>query len=422
MRVLWIVNTIFPEPSIALGLSTPISGGWMYGLANQLNATGEINLAIVSTYSGTELKLLSIQGIDYYLLPCKNKIKYDTKLEQYWEQVCAQFLPDLVHIHGTEYAHGLACMRKLPNLEYVVSVQGLVSVYSKYFYAGISFIDIIKNITLRNLIKNDSVFNLKNQFEKRGQLEREYLKTTNHIIGRTNWDYAHAKSLNRIVNYHFCNESLRLCFYSGRKWSIEKRVPQTIFLSQATSPIKGLHQVLKAVILLKPYFPNLSVRVAGSSIVKQETLADLIKLSGYGKYILSIIKKGNLENNIVFLGNLSEEQMAEEYSKANVFICPSSIENSPNSVGEAQIVGVPLVASYVGGMSNMVEDGCTGLLYRFEEVEMLAENIRKIFTDDELAKTLSENGIQVAEKRHHLNVNLKQTIHIYKSIINNEKL
>jgi L-malate glycosyltransferase len=419
MRVLWIVNTVFPEPSKALGLSAPVSGGWMYGLAKQVIKSEKVKLTIATIYTGTELKLLSIEGIDYYLLPCKNKIKYDTKLEQYWEQVCAQFLPDLVHIHGTEYAHGLACMRKLPNLRYVISIQGLVSVYSKYFYAGILFQDIIKNITLRNLIKNDSIFNLKRQFEKRGKLEEEYLKTTNHIIGRTNWDYAHTKSIKRIVNYHFCNESLRLSFYSSRKWSIEKHVPQTIFLSQATSPIKGLHQVLKAVILLKPYFPNLSVRIAGSSIVKQETLIDLIKLSGYGKYILSIIKKGNLENNIVFLGNLSEEQMAEEYSKANVFICPSSIENSPNSVGEAQIIGVPLIASYVGGISNMVEDGCTGLLYRFEEVEMLAENIQKIFIDDELAKTLSENGIQVAEKRHNLNSNLKQTIHIYNSIINN---
>ena len=100
-----------------------------------------------------------------------------------------------------------------------------------------------------------------------------------------------------------------------------------------------------------------------------------------------------------------------------MFICPSSIENSPNSLGEAQLLGVPTIASYVGGVPDMINHGKTGLLYRFEEIEMLAECIRRIFTDTTLAMNLSENGIKAAKKRHHQKENLNRMIEIYQLII-----
>jgi hypothetical protein len=65
----------------------------------------------------------------------------------------------------------------------------------------------------------------------------------------------------------------------------------------------------------------------------------------------------------------------------------------------------------------MVTHAETGLLYRFEEVEMLAEHIRNLFTDTALALSLSKNGIRAAEERHHQMTNLQQTIKIYRSII-----
>ena len=86
-----------------------------------------------------------------------------------------------------------------------------------------------------------------------------------------------------------------------------------------------------------------------------------------------------------FTGSLREDQMIAEYLNAHLFICPSSIENSPNSLGEAQLLGVPVIASYVGGVPDMVTHGETGLLYRFEEVEMLAEGIRNLFMNMALA-------------------------------------
>ena len=128
------------------------------------------------------------------------------------------------------------------------------------------------------------------------------------------------------------------------------------------------------------------------------------------------MKKFGVKSRFHFTGMLNAESMAQQYRLANVFVCPSSIENSPNSLGEAQLVGCPVVASYVGGVPDMVQHGSTGLLYRFEETEMLASAICRIFGDDKLATDLSRNGISAAQQRHDGEINAKNMIEIYRKV------
>jgi len=211
---------------------------------------------------------------------------------------------------------------------------------------------------------------------------------------------------------------LRNEFYQSNKWSYSKCAKQTIFLSQAGTPIKGLHKVLEALQLLKDEFPDITIRIGGNNIIANNSLKDRIRMSGYGKYIKSLLRKYSLFEHVKFLGPLDAGAMVLEYQKANVFICPSSIENSPNSVGEAQIIGTPVIASYVGGIPDMISHDETGLLYRFEEVEMLAEYIRKLFLNVELAVKFSRNGIFAAENRHNRLNNLNKLLEIYNSCRN----
>ena len=416
MRILWITNTIFPAPSKALGFSTPVMGGWMYSLASRIAKSDHIDLAVATVYSGDEIKICRIDGIIYYLLPAKSKIVYQKKLEQIWRKVCDEFDPDIVHIYGTEFAHGLACMRACPSRKYIISIQGLVSVISEYYYSGISFLDIIKNLTFRDIVKFDTLFDSKRKFAKRGKLELEYLNLTEDVDGRTSWDYAHVKSINPRISYYHCDRLLRSGFYASSKWDISTKKKFSIFCSQSSYPIKGLHQVIKAVALLVRDFPDIEIRIAGYDITRSDTLVAKIKLSGYGLYLKRLIDRCGLVNNVSFTGPLSEEQMIKEYKNAHVFICSSSIENSPNSVAEAQILGTPVIASYVGGTPDMIVDGESGLLYRFEEFEMLSEKIREIFTDNDLAKYLSKNEICTAEERHNREINLDRMLKIYSEI------
>lgn len=410
---------MFPAPSKALNLPAPVVGGWMYGLAGQVAAQTDVHLAVATTCTASELKSYDIENIRYYLLPSKSKTIYQKSLELLWQQVCGDFKPDVVHIHGTEYLHGLACMRSCSFLKYVVSIQGIVGIYARYYLGGMSLLKIMKNVTFRDIIRRDTLFQGKRRFRLRGQLEKEYMVRSSHVIGRTSWDYTHAKIMNPEIRYHFCNESLRDVFYEVEKWDVKNKTDFTIFCSQAGYPIKGLHQVLKAVALLKEDFPNIRIRVAGYDITSNRTLIEKLRLTGYGKYIRGLINARGLEDKVYFTGPLNETQMANEYKNAHVFVCPSSIENSANSVGEAQILGTPTIASYVGGLPDMVTHSQTGLLYRFEEVEMLAENIRRVFTDDQLAMYLSSNAIAAAQLRHDRKANLERTLEIYREVKTN---
>ncbi len=418
MRILWISNSIFPDVCLAINRPIPVSEGWTFGLASLISENQNIKLAVATIWNGGEFKEYDINGVLYYLLPVRNLTGNNTKiLAPFWKDVAKKYQPDLVHIHGTENTHGIACMYACPDLKYVISIQGLISVYSRYFYTGIKSIEIFKNITLRDLVLMDTIFNGKMKFERQGKIEYEYIKRSKHIIGRTSWDFAHTKTINPGAEYHFCNEVLRKTFYSAPKWKIAEKVCFSIFISQAVYPIKGLHQVLKSVALLKPKYGNIQVRIAGRHITKTETLSDKIRLKGYGSYIKKLIRDLNLSENVTFTGPLSEEEMVDEYRKAHIFICPSSIENSPNSLAEAQILGTPCIASYVGGIPDMVVHGETGFMYRFEEVEMLAVYISNLFSDDDLAKRISSNEISAATERHNKFHIQEQIIKIYEKII-----
>ena len=243
MRILWVVNTIFPSLSLSLGLQPPMSGSWMYGLAEKISEHNDIKLTVVTVYNGKEILEKKIDGIDYILIPMKNK--------KMWGEVFDQVKPQLVHIHGSEFSYGLDLIEQRPEGKYVLSIQGLVSVCADYYLAGLSIKDVIKNITLRDLLKNDNLFQARNKFKKRGVAEKKYFSKVDAILGRTDWDRAHAWALNQNVPYYHCDEMLRKEFYTDEKWSYENCEKNSIFISAANYPLKGFHQVLKAANLVK---------------------------------------------------------------------------------------------------------------------------------------------------------------------------
>lgn len=415
MKILWITNILFPEAEQLLTGSGELkaSGGWMLGAANALQQCKDVKLIVASVSPKVEtLTKLEGKQITYFILPMgKGNLRYNDEYCTYWVQVKDAIKPDVVHIHGTEYSHGLAYMKACGSENVVISIQGLTSAYYYYYY-GMTKKDIYMNLTFRDIIRG-SILKGQRQFKQRAAYEIEMIKEAKHIIGRTSWDRARTWAINPCAEYHFCNETLRPEFYDGSKWNYNKCNKHTIFLSQAGYPIKGLHQVLKAMPIILRHYPDASIRVAGGDITKCSTLSEKLRLSGYGRYIKRLIKKNALDGKVTFTGNLNGAQMKQEYLNANVFVCPSTIENSPNSLGEAQILGTPCVASYVGGVMDMMK-GDEEHLYRFEEVEMLAAKVCGVFADAEKQVDMRA----VALRRHDGNSNSDNLLLIYKNITN----
>lgn len=417
MKILWITNILLPITSKLLKKPLPVGGGWIRSLAYELVKNKSITLAIATVYEGKDLIRHQEDGILYFLLPQKkSKYKYDSSLERIWMEVCRQYEPDLVHIHGTEYAPGLACINACNDYKYVVSIQGLISVCHNYYYAGLSPIKLLGHLTLNEIRTVNPAFRGRMITYQRGKIELQYLRRCGHVIGRTFWDYSHVMSVNPELRYHFCNEALRPIFYSGPRWTLENKHDYTILLSQSYSPFKGLHQLLRAIKMVKRYFPRVQLRVAGNDITGGGKWIQ--RINSYGAYIRKLIKRLDLEDNVMFTGPLGDEAMAEEFRKAHICVIPSAIENSPNSLGEAQIMGTPCVASFVGGVPDMITDNVTGLLYRFDDHIVLAYKIMELIKNDELAQYISKNGIIDASKRHDRTKIVKRILDIYQEIKN----
>lgn len=136
----------------------------------------------------------------------------------------------------------------------------------------------------------------------------------------------------------------------------------------------------------------------------------------YPQYLRKLIQKHHLEAHVLFQGTLSAQEMQKAYRRAHVFALPSSIENSPNSLGEAMLLGVPCVAADVGGVKQMMTDEKEGLLYQGDSPAMLAYAIDRIFTEDALASRLSEASRKRALADFDVEKNLATLWNIYHSL------
>ena len=411
MRVLWITFNYFPDICKEANLKESVTGSWVFAYAKavmQLNP--EIKLGVATPYKGKVFRNVEINGINYYLIPSKNNKLYNPKLEPIWLKVKEHFEPQIIHIHGSEYPLGLSYVRACGPKGVVLSIQGLVSVIERHYMGGITNIDVFKNITFRDIVRFDSLFGQKRDLLRRGTFEKELIQKISHVIGRTDWDRAHSWAINPGIKYHFCNETLRDSFYN-KKWKYNDCEKYSIFLSQSQYPLKGLHKLIRALPIIIREFPQTKVYIAGSDILNNRG----IKISGYGWYIKKILNKN--KNHVVYLGQLSELKIIERLLKTNIFVCPSSIENSSLSTCEAQILGVPTIAAYVGGIPSLITHEKTGLLYRFEEPELLAWEICKVFSDPQLRNLISENGIIAAKERHDPVKNAKALNNAYSEIL-----
>lgn len=418
MKILWLCNIMLPKIASHLQKSVPNVGGWLTGLSDSLLTKSDVEL-IICFPDNQKIMQGNVDGLKYYSFVKKNIVKYDFENENYFREILENEKPDIVHIFGTEYPHSLEMVNAFNSPKRtIINIQGLVSVYSQHFFASLPF-SVIHRYSFKDFIKGKNLVGQRNDFIKRGKFEELALKNVDNIIGRTEWDKACTKFINYEATYYHCNESLRNEFYM-HDWSLEKCEKFSIFLSQANYPIKGLHRMLDALKIVMKYYPNTKLYIAGSNITGNKTVKEKIAISSYGLFLNKIIKKNNMSNNIMFLGNLNEHEMCTRYLNSHIFVCPSSIENSPNSVGEAMILGVPTITSDVGGVKNLLNHGEEGYIFPSDEAYMLAYYILEIFSNDNIAIKVSKNAKIKASQIHNRNQNNIQLVNIYKNVLEKE--
>lgn len=428
LKVLWVCNVPIPMIADDMGVNVPNICGWLTGFANAIIENDDIELHISFPQLGLKnMKSGKTGKISYYafsqprllgLLPVENQLNATPEMNQHIKQIIQSVNPDILHIFGTEYPHSLVAVEAFGKPDKtIVNIQGLPSFYWMHFNHGIPQYE-LKRFTLSNIIRGN-LLKQAAKLRQRGIAEIEVIKKVRNVIGRTDWDEACTTQINSDIRYFFCNESLRDSFYDGI-WSYEVCEKHSIFVSQAATPIKGIHFMIRAMPEIIREFPDTHLYVAGNNPIKTDTIYEKLKISSYALYLKSLIKKFNLEDKITFVGNLNEIEMKSRFLKSNVFISPSSIENSPNSLGEAMILGVPCISSDVGGVKNLIEHQKEGFIYQSDAPYMISYYVKKYFKHPDLAKKMGSAAQFHALSTHSRNNNLKTLLNIYKEISDEE--
>lgn len=456
MKVLWLCNIMLPLVAEHFHMEGSNKEGWLSGLVSVLLERKEengIELAVAFPvqsdlhrdgafpWMDKEVFRAKIKGLTAYgfVEDTVHPERYEEALERKMRLITDDFAPDVVHCFGTEYPHTLAMCKAFPRKErLLIGIQGLCEVYANTYFANLPE-KTVQAVTFRDFVKGDSIVKQQEKFARRGKMEVEAVQLAGNITGRTAWDKHYANKWNPKAHYYHMNETLRANFYTGI-WQEQETIPHSIFLSQGDYPIKGLHYMLLALPAIRRKYPDVKVYVAGNSIVNYTTWKDKLKISAYGRYLRRLICQEQLQNHVVFLGKLNAGEMKDQYLKSSLFVCCSTIENSPNSLGEAMLLGMPCVSANVGGISSIFLSGEDGILYEgyrtpknsfdnecnhkiTEEsklqnnVEALASAVLEMWEDSEQRKKYCKNARNHALKNHDRETNYRRMTEIYAKII-----
>ncbi len=428
MRVLWLCNIMLPAYAIAHDLDYSVREGWLTGCLNRIvkagegASEGETELELGIAFP-TDLPISSIgeviDGVTYYGFKedLDHPEIYDGTVENRFHVILDDFKPDVVHIFGAEFPHALAMIRAFGHPERVLlGIQGICSAIAEEYMANLPE-EVQKSATLRDKLKEDSLLQQQEKFKIRGEHEREAIMLAGNITGRTAFDKEHTGKINPAARYFKMNETMRPAFYEG-KWDEKEAEAHSIFLSQGDYPLKGLHFMLEAMPAILEKYPDAHLYVAGNNIIgrSKSKYPYFLRASAYGKYIKSLISKKRLKKKVTMIGMLSEEEMKRQFLESSVFVCPSIVENSPNSVGEAMLLGVPVVAARTGGIPDLIKENKDGLLFEKGNPADLARCILQIWDEPVIAAVYGDNARAHARQTHDADTNYRRLLEIYNTI------
>lgn len=414
-RILWFTNT----PSLAsrkLGNSTYL-GGWISSLEKEISNLPEIHLGVAFPYGDSAHDDFFIDSTRYFPIPqpkIKGKIngildRWTHRIEpvsevSYYKEIITKFQPDLIHIFGSEKSYGMVAYEcRIP---LIIQIQGNLSAYTEKWFSGLSVVDVIRYCKKKDFLLGYGLFHGYFLFKKRAVRERKLFRRCKYIIGRTNWDRRVSRILAPDSKYFHCEELLRESFYT-KEWTYASRRKKILISTLSPLIYKGLETVLKSAWLL----------------MRQEVLDFEWHIIGvHGREEVVAVTEGATgkkfsENNIKFMGSLDPDRLINCLMTSDCYIHPSHIENSPNSICEAMMVGIPVVATYAGGTPSMINDGLDGVLVQDGDPYAMAGAILELVSSPEQMKFFSENSRKRALVRHDPKRVINTVLAIYQNVL-----
>ena len=171
---------------------------------------------------------------------------------------------------------------------------------------------------------------------------------------------------------------------------------------------------------MRQQFPGATLHIAGwPPLDKGPLLRPIIdRMFPYKLYCKRLAAQLGVADALHYTGPLDAAAMRQAYLEADVFLLPSSCENSPNSLGEAMLLGMPCVASNAGGIPDMLAAGREGLLYgESQDANALARCLLQVLTAPDGGTALGQAARARALHTHDAAANAAALVGIYETIL-----
>lgn len=336
------------------------------------------------------------------------KIHKEQHLEKI-KEIISDFAPDIIHIFGIE--NPLTSILGETNIPIVIHLQGFLAPYDNAFFpVDFNKTSFMYPFTAREWIMRNGSIYAKKKIHVKGEYEKILFKRVNNVMGRTEWDFQVSKLLAPQSTYYHVNEVLREPFYmQANKWKFNRSKEFTIISTVSETVYKGLDLILKTAYLL----------TTETNICFTWKVIGINKASKLIHFFERVTGVKSLNCHIQYLGVLDAEKVCQNLLSANAYVHPSYIDNSPNSICEAQLLGLPIIATNVGGISSLIKHGENGLLVPANAPYELTFLLKKLYNNEKFCNMLSEASAKTALQRHDKGTILKDLLKCYDDIIRN---
>ncbi|MFC6876186.1 glycosyltransferase family 4 protein [Flavobacterium myungsuense] len=419
MRVLWFTNTpsLYENDNHAY-----YGGGWIESLEQLVSQSSKVELGI-SFFHPKDLKKVKKNSTTYYPILRKSAKKTPLKyIINNWsgkienseynlqiKKVIEDFKPDIIHVFGTEGM--FTSIQTETVIPVVIHLQGLLNpIVNAYFPPSQSKLDFLFNLSFfkNNLLGQSHFFSLK-RLRKQAIREENNLKIAQFIMGRTSWDKALVRLYAPKAQYFHIDEVLRLPFYDqNERINLDSNTINLVSTLSSTI-YKGIDVVLNTAKLLH-----------GKTDIKFKWR--IIGIDDTDKLLRHFEKKTGINHkhiNIECIGRKSPNDLISILEQSDLFIHPSYIDNSPNSVCEAQILGIPVVACNVGGISSLIKNGTTGTLFPSNGIYELTAIVQDYISNPKKYFNIAEKAKQEAIIRHDKETIFSDLLACYNKILSN---
>lgn len=410
MKILWCTHSM-------AGFRPDTGGyngcGWITSLLDEFKKESDVEIGVAFYYS-QKIGSIKQDGITFFPIyqghiglwdkaktffgDISGWLKEEKKHISDLKSIIDIFTPDVIHVWGTETDMGL--IAKEVKQPVIIHLQGLLHPYNNMLCPpGFSKLDYIRKdgLSPKKLMGN---LNGLNYWNYKAERETRIFASCNNYFGRTHWDKAICKFFVSNSKYFYCGEMLREDFYSGERW--KKQMNKTFYIvSTISAPLyKGMDMVLKTAHLLKDYGHIDFVW----NIVGVDQVSFIEKKTGIR----------SVDVNVRLLGVKKASEIKELELKSDLYFHPSYIDNSPNSICEAQMLGMPIIAVNVGGVSTLIENNKSGWLVPSNEPHLAASMIIDVYNG---VTTINNKFVmETANKRHCKNTIITDIKNCYKKL------